>query len=158
MIILILDQYRAVASFYRILTDQEGAWYEEDKWYFPGACYDTNLPMSRKTKMCNVPRNASVGFPVNANHPTGDASEVQAMAALDVFFDGYTEPSDYNVYHTHGTFEKMVADVSRKEWLSNFAEAMGRPLADLETRLNYNVPISTCMAWWWYENEKCRHK
>jgi hypothetical protein len=108
--------------------------------------------------MCNIPCSASVGFPVNADHPTGDAEEVQAMAAVDIYFNGHTEPSDYNVYHTNGAFEKMVADVPSKEWLPRFARAMGKDISELDTRLNYNVPKGTCEAWWWYKDAKCRHQ
>jgi hypothetical protein len=123
-----------------------------------GSCYTVNFPTSRATKMCNVPRSASVGFPVNADHPTGDASEVQAMAAVALFFNGETSEGNYNTDHPFGAFEKHVEEVATKEWLPRFAKAIGRPESDLKLRNNHRAPKSTCMAWWWYENEKCRNK
>jgi hypothetical protein len=71
--------------------------------------------MSRKTKMCNIARSASVGFPVNEDHPGEEATEVQAMAAVEVSFSGYIKEGIYHVGDTGSKFDLSVMDRAKKD-------------------------------------------
>jgi hypothetical protein len=129
---------------FRLVTDVEES------------CYDIDFPMSRKTKMCNIPRSASVGFPVNEDHPGGNTIEVQAMAAVQVFFSGPTTEGDYHVGGPGGKFDLSVMDRAKKDWLPRLTKAIGHPDRQLGLRTNYSMPVGVCNDWFWYEDAKCK--
>jgi hypothetical protein len=132
-----------VAALYRLATDH------------PGNCYVVNFKDSRATTMCNIPEMASVGFPVNENHPNGDASEVQAMAAISIKFNGQTNEGNYDIHNPAGVFEQSIKERFKNVELPRFAAAIQRPEEYLDTRVNLKYPSASCKQWWWYEDAKC---
>ncbi|KAH7067732.1 hypothetical protein FB567DRAFT_457903, partial [Paraphoma chrysanthemicola] len=138
--------YRAIANLYRIAADHSGS------------CYEASFSGSRLTTMCNIPESASVGFPVNEDHPNGDVSELQAMVAISISSDVPTKWQGFDLVHPQGVFQQDVRRRFKSVDLPKFAAAIGRSADDMDTRVvlkdSWHAPA--CKEWWWYESSGCK--
>src|SRR5690242_2622593 len=105
-----------------------------------GSCYEANFPGSRLTTMCNIPESASVGFPVNEDHPNRDASEVQAIVAISISSDVRNDWRGFDLVHPQGVFQQDVKRRFKSVDLPKFAAAIGRSVDDMDTRVVLKDP------------------
>jgi hypothetical protein len=75
------------------------------------------------------------------------------MAAISVYFSGYTTEGVYNVGHTNGRLDNAVIRRASMHWIPKFAKVIGRPEKDLRLRYCWEMSRDICLAWFWFEDE-----
>jgi hypothetical protein len=135
---LIIEQFRTVASIYKTMTEVDEN------------CYTHDFEGSRRTTMCNVAKQVLVAMPINGG-------KIQAVVKVDVQFNGKTEGGKWDCAKT---LPRVLEDfkTTRQAEIGQFNNWGEDKIVPLPMCAN-----DDCLDWYrpdkngeWEENSECK--